>query len=379
VAPARAARPEAADVLSFVRRFACEIADGYALGPVRAALGALTAWQSVVAAKELADLGYFGDVFHVPMIPEALVPSHRAYAMLVAARLCFGVLAMIGVWARPALGLSALIGFWLLLCDRLQFHHNRYSLCCYALLVALAPSDRSWRASEPAVPEPRVGLFWPVRLAQFQVSLVYLASGGSKLLDPDWRSGVVIADRIVRHAHLAVAAGVPKRIVDTLAQRDVASALAKLAIMSELVICVALWLRPTRVVALWWGVWFHVVIQLTTKVETFSLLTLAMYGVFATPDYHARKLRFDPSRAWGRTAGALVPLLDWLGRFDVKPWEPDDQSGHSVVVVRRDGERVTGVRAFAMIARSIPVLFPFWAPIALVASFTRQGDLTTAS
>ena len=71
----------------------------------------------------------------------------------------------------------------------------------------------------------------------------------------------------------------PRKVVDLLAQPDSASALAKLAIMTELVICAALWIRPTRVVAMWWGVWFHIAIQLTTKVETFTLLTLAMYGV----------------------------------------------------------------------------------------------------
>lgn len=366
-------------MIALLLRFKDEIADGYVLGPVRVAIGALLGWHALDAASELERIGYFGEAFHVAMIPEALVPSHSMYTALLTLRLCLAVMVMFGVWARPALAVSALLGFWILLCDRLQFHHNRYSLYCYALLLALTPCDRSWRAADGAVSEPRTGPFWAVRLAQLQVSIVYLASGGSKLLDPDWRSGLVLADRVARHAHLAVAAGVPRKVVDALAQPDAASALAKLAIMSELVICVALWIRPTRVVALWWGVWFHVAIQLTSKVETFTLLTLAMYGVFATPDYHARKLRFDPSRFWGKTAGALVPLFDWLGRFEVKPWEPDDQSGHSVVVERRDGERVTGVRAFAMVARCLPILFPFWAPLALVASFTRQGDLTTAS
>ncbi len=366
-------------MFSALARFRDSIGDGYVLGVVRAALGALLAWQALGAAQELGTLGYFGDAFHVSMIPEAFVPSHRVYALVLAARVCLSVMATIGVWARPALGLSALTGLWLLLCDRLQFHHNRYSLFCYALLVALAPCDRSWRATEPSVPEPRTGPFWAVHLAQLQVSLVYLASGGSKLLDPDWRSGIVLADRIARHANVAVAAGVPRRVVETLAQAEVASAVAKLAIMTELVICVALWLRPTRVVALWWGVWFHIVIQVTARVEIFSLLSLAMYGVFATPDYNARTLRFDPSRFWGKTAGALVPLFDWLGRFEVKPWEPDDKRGHSLVVIRRDGGRVTGVRAFAIMARCLPILFPFWAPIALVASFGSKGDLTTAT
>lgn len=364
-------------MLAILTRLRDELEDGYVLGPVRAAVGALLGWHALSAAEELAKVGYFGDTFHVPMIPEWLVPAPRVYAVVLAARVCLAVMVAIGVWARPALAASALVGLWVLLCDRNQFHHNRYSLYCYALLLSLTPCDRSWRATEPAVPEPRWGPWWGVRLAQIQVSLVYLASGGSKLLDPDWRDGLVLGDRIARYAHVAMAKGVPRSIIDVLTRPDVSSATAKLAITTELVLCVALWLRPTRVIALWWGVWFHIVIQATSKVETFSVLALSLYGVFVTPDHRARKLRFDPSRFWGKLAGTLVPVLDWFGRFEVQPWEPDDQRGHSVVLVRRDGERATGVRAFAMLTRCLPILFPLWAPVALVASFTRRGDLTT--
>ncbi len=363
--------------LAAIERWRDEIGDAYVLGPLRAVVGALLGWHALVAGEELAKSGFFGDVFHVPMLPEALVPSHRMYAFVVALRLCLAAMVALGIWARPALAASALVGLWLLLCDRLQFHHNRYSLYCFAFLLAWTPCDRSWRATEPSVPEPRTGPFWAVRLIQLQVSLVYLASGGSKLLDFDWRSGAVLADRIVRHAHLAAAAGVPAGVLAFLSRPDTSSALAKLAISTELVLGVALWLRPTRVVAMWWGVWFHLVIQATTKIETFTILTLAVYAAFATPDYHARSLRFDPSRISGKIVGTFVPALDWLGRFAVRPWEPDDRPGHSVVVIRRDGQRATGIRAFAMLARCLPLLFPLWAPIALLASFTKKGDLTT--
>lgn len=354
-----------------------EVADGYVLGPVRASLGVLLGWHALSAAEELGRIGYFGDVFHVSMIPEGLVPSPRLYAVVLAARLCLAVMVAIGVWARPALVGSAALGLWLLLCDENQFHHNRYSLFCYALLLSLTRCDRSWRATELSVLEPRRGAWWGVRLAQLQVSIVYLASGGAKLLDEDWRDGLVLGDRVVRYAHVANAQGVPKIVTELLARADVASAAAKLAITTELFLCLALWLRPTRVVALWWGLWFHVVIQATSKVETFSILALTLYGVFVTPDYRVRKLRFDPSRFWGRLVGVVVPLLDWFARFEVLPWEPDGQRGHSVVVVRRDGERATGLSAFAMLTRCLPLLFPLWAPVAFVASFTRRGDLTT--
>ncbi|MDB4941510.1 MAG: hypothetical protein JWP97_1044 [Labilithrix sp.] len=349
--PARTAFPE-------------EIGDGYVLGAVRVALGALLGWRALLLGDELARAGYFGDFFHVAMIPEGFVPPAKMYGVLLAARLLLAMMIMFGVWARPALALSAIGSMWLMLCDRLHVRDGEYSLACYALLLSLTPCDASWRMTEAVT--PRTGPFWAVTLCQLQVSLVYLASGGWKLLDPDWRGGHVLAARL---------AGLRLPL-------DAASALAKLAIMSELVICVALWLRPTRAVALWWGLWLHLVVLVGLRgqeVVTSSLLTLAMYGVFATPDFHARTLRFDPSRFWGKTAGTLVPWLDWLGRFEVRSWQPDDRPGHSLVLVRRDGERVTGVRALAMLARCVPVLFPLWAPIALVASFTRQGDLTSAS
>lgn len=362
-------------MIETARRFRDEVADGSALGPLRAVLGLLLGWHALLASAELSRIGYFGDAFHVPMLPEALVPSHRVYAFSLALRVCLAVMVTLGIRARPALAASALLLEWSLLSDRLQFHHNRHSLACYALLLALSPCDRSFRAVDAA--PIRSGPFWAVRLAQVQVSLVYLASGGSKLLDPDWRAGLVLADRIARHAHLAVEAGVPERLVAWLARPDTASALAKAAITTELFLVLGPWSRRARVVALFCGVWFHAIIQVTAKVETFSVLTVAMYAVFATPDRAARTVRYDPSTLRGRAAAALVLLFDWLSRFELAPWEPDDRRGHAVVVTRRDGSTATGIRALAMLARCLPMLFPLWAPIALVASFTRRGDLTT--
>ncbi len=166
-----------------------DIADGYALGPVRATVGVLLGLRALTLARELNVAEYFGTAFHVSMLPDVLVPSHRLYALVVAVRICLAAMITIGVWARPALATSALLGLWGLLCDRLQFRHDTYSLFVYALLLSLTPCDRSWRATESSVPEPRTGPFWGVYLAGLQVSIVYLASAGAKLLDPDWRSG----------------------------------------------------------------------------------------------------------------------------------------------------------------------------------------------
>jgi hypothetical protein len=346
-------------MLAAIRRWRDEVGSTYVLGEVRVALGVLLFWNAWRAANEL-EHGYFGDVFHWPIVPEALVPSRALYANIVLAQMLLAALIVAGRGARQALFLSAVAGTYLLLCDRMQFHHNRWALFCYALLLSLSPCDASLCLGRPK--SLTVGPLWAARLAQMQVSIVYLASGGSKLLDPDWRSGLVVLERVRLQA-------------EWLARPDVASGLAKLAIATEIALAVGLWLPSTRIFALFWGLCFHLTIEATSRVEGFTWLTLAIYALFATPDVHARKFFYDASRLRGRVAGRLVSWLDWLERFEVKPWAPDDiRRGRSVVVVRRDGSYATGLRALAMMARCLPLLFVLWGPLALVASFTdRQG------
>jgi hypothetical protein len=360
-------------MMAFLRRWQTEVGDAYLLGLVRVAIGALLFWQALGAARQLEDNGYFGDVFHLSLIPAALVPARPIYIWIVAIQLLLAVLVAVGHRARLALFGSAVLGLYVLLCDRLQFHHNRYALLCFAFLLAFAPCDRALVITGST--ESRSALLWAQRLAQVQVSIIYLASGGSKLFDDDWRNGLVIGDRFARYGSDAVARGVPTAIVEIFSQPVSTSALAKLAIATELFLAVGLWLRRTRVFALWWGVMFHLTIEVTSKVELFTWLTLVTYALFATPDAHARKLFFDPSRTKGVLCARLVGVLDWLARFDVKPWEPDGlRKGHSIVIVRRDGTRATGIRALAMVARCVPLLFPLWAPLALLATFTKGGE-----
>ncbi len=365
-------------MVSAIRRWRDEVGDTYVLGEVRVAIGVLLFLNALRAVREL-EYGYFGDAFHWPILPEALVASRAAYTVVVVAQLLLAVLVVAGYRARFALLVSSLAGTYVLLCDRLEFHHNRWALYCYALLLSFSPCDRSFYVARDTL-TTRVGPLWAARLAQLQLSLIYVASGGSKLLDPDWRSGRVILGRFALYGYQAVESGVPQSVVDRLTQQDVTGPLAEIAIATELFLAIGLWRRSTRVVALWWGVWFHLVIELTSRVETFTWLTLAIYALFATPDVRARKLFYDSSRLRGRWAARLVSMLDWLARFEVKAWAPDDvQKGHAVVIVRRDGTHATGVRALAMIARATPPLFPLWAPLAFVASFTKGGEASAVA
>ncbi len=356
-----------------IRRWRDEVGDAHALGVVRVALGVLLCANALRAWNEL-DAYFFGDVFHWPILPEAFVPSASQYEAVVFAQLLLSLLVVAGHAARPALFTSALLGTYVLLCDRLQYHNNRWALFCYALLVSLGPCDRSMFVLGPPA-STRVAPLWAARLAQLQVSIVYVASAGSKLLDPDWRGGVVLIERFRLYANQAIAVGVPPWALDLLSQPAASSALAKAAIVTELLLAVGLWTNRARVLALWWGLWFHLVIEATSRVEGFTWLTLATYGLFVTPDVRGRKLFFDGGRLRGRLLARVVAWLDWFARFEIRPWTVDAvRRGHSIVVVRRDGTHATGVRALAMIARCVPLLFPLWAPLALFASFTRGGE-----
>jgi hypothetical protein len=356
-----------------IRRWRDEVGDTYVLGEVRVVLGVILFANALRALQELEG-GYFGDVFHWPLLPEAWVPSQATYTLIVTAQVLLSAFVVAGYRARAALFWSAVLVFYVTACDRLQFHNNRIALAYYALLLSLAPCDRSFfiGGEDPAT---RMGPMWAARLAQAQVSIVYLASGGSKLLDPDWRSGRVIFERFVLFGHNAIDQGVPERVVHWLTRPEVGGLLAKMAIATEILLAFGLWFRTSRVAALWWGVWFHLTIEATSRVEGFTWLTLAMYALFTTPEVRTRALYFDQSRARGRTLALAVRLLDWFARFDVRPWAPDAiRRGHAIVVVGRDGTRATGIAALAMVSRCIPLLFPLWVPLSIVACFKRGDD-----
>jgi Vitamin K-dependent gamma-carboxylase len=348
-------------VIEAIRRWRDEVGDTRALRGARVVLGLLLLGTALRAARELQH-GYFGDVFHWAMLPEALVASRPVYTVLVFAEAALAAMVAVGLRARPALLASALIGTYVLLCDRVQFHNNRWALACYSALLALTPCDRRG---------PPAGPLWAARLAQVQVVLVYVASGGSKLLDPDWRSGRVIAERFALYGYQAVAAGVPRDVVDRLSSPASGRALATLAIATELLVLgVGVWPRRTRAFALWWGVWFHLTIEATSRVEGFTWLTLAMYALFVTPDVRARRVVYDASSPRGRALARAIKGLDWLARFELQP-RPSSDAGAPFTVVERDGARASGARAVAAVARCTPLLFPLWVPIAFFAVFAR--------
>ncbi|HEY1584433.1 MAG TPA: HTTM domain-containing protein [Polyangia bacterium] len=260
-----------------------EVGDVQRLGLVRLALGFFLFRQALHDVEHETTWGYFGTRFHIPIVPEAWVPSTMGFAAIEAALLTLGALVVVGIASRAALFASGVGGIYLLFADRMRYHHHIYTLYLMALLVAFLPCDRSWaRGRRFAADDERTGPLWAMRLLQLQLTIIYITSATTKLLDADWRSGRVLADRVVRYGSRAIARGVPHAIIDFLRSPLGGQLMAKGAIATELGLAVALWHPRTRRVAAWGGMLFHVTIDLTTGVDIFSWLSILILYLFAT-------------------------------------------------------------------------------------------------
>lgn len=244
-----------------------------------------------------------------------------------------------------------------------HFRHNRAFLLFLLAAVALADSGRvlsldarRHRRRTGRAPADCATL-WPLWLLRALVSSVYLASGVSKLVDPDWFGGLVLWDRAVRYqdlVHDRLPDLLADPVVELVTSRWVHTLTSPVAVAMELFVGVGLWFRPTRLPAVWVALLFHVAIEVSASVEVFSLAAVAALVIWASPATRDRIVVADPSDArW-------IRRLDWLARFDVRR-EP----GAGLTVVDRDGRAHTGQAARVLLASRLPLLFPFVAPAAL--------------
>lgn len=352
--------------------------DAYLLGLLRVALSVLLFLNGARLIVELQRGGYFGDFFHLPIWPEAVVPSRAVYLLLLLVQALAAVLGVLGLWPRGALLLASSIGLFLLGCDRLQYHNNRYALLLLVFLVAFTPCDRSFLLARPGrrtlPPSERQAPTFARRLFQLQVSLIYLSSAGGKLLDPDWRGGQVLLVRFASVAPFWQSRGVqlPPWLELYLSSTLFASWAAKIAISSELFIALGLWLPSTRRSALWVGLLFHFWIEVSARVELFSWVMAASYLAFVVPELRQRRFEYDPEIPRARALARVLGWLDWCARFEIEKGTPWAGPG-AFRVVARDGRAARGSSGLALLAEATPLLFPFWPPLALFAKLSRRS------
>jgi hypothetical protein len=344
-----------------LRRLRDQTGDTFLLALVRVGFGLLLLNEAWLATQQFRGAGYFGGYFHQPFLPEDLVPSAGVYEVMLAVQWIAAVLVVAGRGARPALLAAAGLLVYTMLCDRLWFHHYRHTMAAFSTLLAFAPCDRQLVLGRAASDVPRP--LWAANAIKAQVSFMYLASGGSKLLDPEWRGGQMMLGMVRGLSQLMLRNHVPASLVEAMQTPLGGSLLAKGAIGTELALAFLLWGSRTRRLGLWIGLVFHLVISQITPVKLFTIEMLLVYLLFATPDTGARVVRYDPKR---HTFAGVIESLDWLRRFKVAP-----SAGAGFVVVDRDGEEKRGLGALAVLFGALPVLFAAWPLVAAVAAISR--------
>jgi len=361
------------------RRFFGEERDAWVLGLLRLAISALLFFNGLRLILELSRGGYFADYFHIPLIPEEWLPGRSVYALLLGVQALASLLAFSGVWSREALLTASSLGLYFMLCDRLQYHNNRYALLLLGFLLAFMPCDRAFllvRGRAHALPrEERIAPTFARRLFQLQVSLIYLGSTAGKLLDTDWRSGQVLFMRYAHAPEFCAQHGfaLPAWLALILTSAWFASLAAKAAIASELFIALGIWLPRARRLALWVGVIFHISIELTANVELFSWLMVAAYLAFVVPELRERRFEFAPDNPPAAVLARLVSLFDWCARFEPTELSKTSAHGAAFYVTNREGRRASGALGLAQLAEALPLFFPLWLPLSLYAKLNAKS------
>jgi hypothetical protein len=319
----------------------------------------------------------YSDHFYQPFASWYPELPRGLYEALLWAIVGAAVLLSIGLLYRAAAWVTALGVAYNVFLSQTHFHHNRGFLIILLVGLAVIPAGRTlsldaWLARRRGTPLPRVGssvlALWVWR---FEIAVVYLASGLSKLIDPDWLGGVVTRMRVEQYP--ALAGRIPEWLHDLLLSDTFHSWVAPVIVLTELAIGAGLLVHRTRLAAVWLAIGFHLGIEIGAEVQTFSWAALAALVVWITPSSEDRLL-VVPSQSWMR----LIAALDWTARFEIEVgpgWVLRDRLRPDGSVVVRSG----GAARWFTLTR-LPLTFWFAAP-ALLFGWTAsdsEAELVTA-
>lgn len=258
------------------------------IAALRACVGVIAfVFLRPIASDALAGRTYH-DRFHEPFLDALPRLPERWFAVLVVLGAAAAMAMTVGLATRWACALTTAAVGGYLVASTTHLHNNRAYLFAVLVGISLAPAGRSWSldrwlASRRGDPPAETMPGWPLWLLRFTCSLVYAASGVSKLLDADWFGGTVTWGRVVRAEHLLRASVLPEFAQDLLLERSFHTVAAKVIVLTELFIAAGLWWRPTRTWAVLTAIAFHIAIELSASVETFSYLAIAVLVVWADP------------------------------------------------------------------------------------------------
>jgi len=333
----------------------------------RVALGPLVVYSLWPYLREVTAGTWYGARYHAPYLPALPTLSATAWHALIVAGALAAPLITLGLFARTACVTAALAIGGNVLLSETHYHHNRAVLVIALLLTALAGPARELsldaliarRRGRDLAPER--ALLWPLWLLRFEFASTYVASATSKLLDPDWRDGTVLWDRVLQARPRLTESPLPAALVDVVSARALHAVLAPSAIALELFVGLGLWSRRTRLAAVAGAVMFHALVEVTAKVQVFSYLCVAALAIWAVPRVRDRVLHVDAESAVGVRLLRSVRRLDWLARFRIEPGAtrpPEASAAHAgITLVERDGQAFTGAEALRRVHLRMPLTF----------------------
>ena len=248
---------------------------------------AFFALLAVDAFLQLAHAPRYGaGGFNVQHLPGAPLPEPgRASITFAHAAMCllFALVAQ-GILTRVTLPLVTLLYGWAYFSSQLDAFQHHYLVWLLLVVLCFVPHAPEPRLPTAAPTTPRHMRSWAIRLVLVQVGIVYLWAAISKMT-PLWLDGTAI----------------DIQISDGAAVRGLTASLgfatvAKLVLVAELVLAIAVWWRPAWPVALAAGIGLHAGVELIgLDIGLFSYLMFAVY------------LLVIPDRAY-------LALAAWIGR-----------------------------------------------------------------
>jgi hypothetical protein len=315
---------------------------------LRVPAGLIAAWYLWPFVDDARAGFLYRDAFHQPYWSWLPHLPRGAYVAVLWVGLVAALAMAVGIATRLTTVATFVVVAYNQMLSTTHFHNNRAYLLAVLGVLAIAPCR-----GDPVAPA------WPLWLLRFEAAAVYGASGTSKLLDADWFGGTVTWLRVTRN-RAELAANLPEPVVSLLTDRTFQGVAAKAIIATELFIAFGLWSRRTRYAAVWVAVCFHVAIELSASVESFSYLAVAVLTIWAVPSTRDRLLVVDRRAATHRALERSVRTLDWLLRFRI-----EDRPGARLAVVDRDGVRLEGAAAVVLVASRLPLTAWFALPARL--------------
>lgn len=332
-----------------------------AVALIRIFVGPIVLWHLYPFLVEMFHGRYYADFFYSPWVswlPH--LPKPVYFALLGLCVVC-ALLLSAGKWTRAVSVYTFAFVAYNLFVNQLHYRQNRAFMVIVLAFLALLPAGKllSLDARKRGWPDDALARLWPLYLLRFEVVSIYIASGFSKLINPDWVGGIVTYDRILKYRHQVEEAGVPQWLIDILVHPDFHWWFGKVAVFTELVIAAGLLIRKTRYATIWLAISFHTLIGISLRVEVFSYLAIVGLMIWATPSTRDRTVRIGSDAS--KVAQFCLRHLDWLARFRALPATGSDE----LTLIDRDGREFHGREATIRVMARCPVLFFFVAPLTL--------------